>query len=56
MNSYAAAQIDKYKDRGVLIDANLAILYLVGTADIGLIGVKKELQNIPAMTLKNFQY
>ncbi len=34
MNTYISRVIAKYKDKGILIDANLAILYVVGSLDI----------------------
>jgi hypothetical protein len=38
MSTYAEALIERYKSKGVLIDANLALLYLVGSYDLRLIG------------------
>ncbi|MGA2206527.1 MAG: hypothetical protein ABSG10_07325 [Terracidiphilus sp.] len=38
MSSYQELLIDKYKNRGLLIDANLALLYLVGSYDLRLVG------------------
>jgi len=38
MSTYAEALIERYKSKGVLIDANLALLYLVGSYDMRLIG------------------
>ena len=38
MNTYEEILIDKYKAKGILIDANLALLYLVGNFDLRLVG------------------
>ncbi len=38
MSSYQELLIDKYKTKGILIDANLALLYLVGSYDLRLVG------------------
>jgi hypothetical protein len=38
MSSYQEVLIDKYKTKGILIDANLALLYLVGSFDLRLVG------------------
>jgi hypothetical protein len=38
MSSYLELLIDRFKARGILIDANLALLYLVGGYDLRLIG------------------
>jgi hypothetical protein len=38
MSAYEEILIDKYKTKGILIDANLALLYLVGGYDRRLIG------------------
>ena len=38
MNSHVDFLIDRYKAKGILIDANLALLYLVGSYDTRLIG------------------
>jgi hypothetical protein len=38
MSSYVELLIDRFKSKGILIDANLALLYLVGSHDIRLIG------------------
>jgi hypothetical protein len=38
MSSYQESLIDKYKAKGILIDANLALLYLVGSYDLRLVG------------------
>lgn len=38
MSTYEEILIDKYKTKGVLIDANLALLYLVGSHDLRLVG------------------
>jgi hypothetical protein len=38
MSSYLEILIEKYLARGILIDANLALLYLVGSYDLRLIG------------------
>jgi hypothetical protein len=38
MSTYAETLIDRYKSKGVLIDADLALLYLVGGYDLRLIG------------------
>jgi hypothetical protein len=38
MSSHQELLIDKYKTKGILIDANLALLYLVGRYDPRLIG------------------
>ena len=36
--SYAAFLIDKYKSKGLLLDSNLLLLYLVGAVDPDLVG------------------
>jgi hypothetical protein len=38
MSTYEEILIDKYKTKGILIDANLALLYLVGSFDLRLVG------------------
>lgn len=38
MSSYAGTMLEKYKARGLLIDANLLLLFLVGTYDLRLVG------------------
>jgi hypothetical protein len=38
MSSYLESLIDRYVTKGILIDANLALLYLVGSYDVRLIG------------------
>jgi len=38
MSSVQELLIDKYKTKGILIDANLALLYLVGSYDLRLVG------------------
>jgi hypothetical protein len=38
MSSYQELLIDRYKAKGILIDANLALLYLVGSYDLRLVG------------------
>lgn len=38
MNTYEEILIDKYKAKGILLDANLALLYLVGNFDLRLVG------------------
>ena len=38
MSSYLDSLIERYKAKGVLVDANLALLYLVGGYDLGLVG------------------
>jgi hypothetical protein len=38
MSDHAELLIDKYKSKGILLDANLALLYLVGNYDLKLIG------------------
>jgi len=38
MSSYLELLIDRYIPKGILIDANLALLYLVGSYDLRLIG------------------
>ena len=38
MSSQKELLIDKYKSKGILIDANLALLYLVGSYDLRLVG------------------
>jgi hypothetical protein len=38
MSSHKELLIDKYKAKGILIDANLALLYLVGSHDLRLVG------------------
>ena len=38
MSTYEELLIDKYKSKGVLFDANLALLYLVGSHDLRLVG------------------
>ena len=38
MSSHQELLIDKYKAKGILIDANLALLYLVGGYDLRLVG------------------
>jgi hypothetical protein len=38
MSTYVDSLIDRYRVKGILIDANLALLYLVGTCDLRLIG------------------
>jgi hypothetical protein len=38
MSSHQEILIDKYKNKGILIDANLALLYLVGSYDLRLVG------------------
>ena len=38
MSSQQELLIDKYKTKGILIDANLALLYLVGSFDLRLVG------------------
>ena len=38
MSSQQELLIDKYKSKGILIDANLALLYLVGSYDLRLVG------------------
>ena len=37
MNEYLFSLVNKYKDKGVLIDTNLLLLYLVGSLDLNLI-------------------
>lgn len=38
MSTYEGILIDKYKSKGILIDANLALLYLVGNFNLRLVG------------------
>jgi hypothetical protein len=38
MSTYEEILIDRYKAKGILIDANLALLYLVGSFDLRLVG------------------
>jgi hypothetical protein len=38
MSTYVDSLIDRYIPKGLLIDANLALLYLVGGYDLRLIG------------------
>jgi len=38
MSTYDKLLIDRYRPKGILIDANLALLYLVGSHDLRLIG------------------
>jgi hypothetical protein len=38
LDNYVELLIDRYKTRGLLIDANLALLYLVGGYDLRLVG------------------
>jgi hypothetical protein len=38
MSTNAELLIDKYKSKGILFDANLALLYLIGSCDLRLIG------------------
>jgi hypothetical protein len=38
MSSHQELLIDRYKAKGILIDANLALLYLVGSYDLRLVG------------------
>ena len=38
MSTYEEILIDTYKTKGILIDANLALLYLVGSFDLRLVG------------------
>ena len=38
MSTYEEILIDKYKTKGILIDANLALLYLAGFYDLRLVG------------------
>lgn len=45
MNDYLLKLIQKYKFKGVLIDANILLLYIVGTVDINLIGRFKRTAN-----------
>lgn len=42
MTSYAAAQIGENKERPILLDTNLALLYLVGSFDVGLVSSHKR--------------
>jgi hypothetical protein len=42
MSSYLELLVDRFKTRGILIDANLAILYLVGCYDLRLVGDGKH--------------
>ena len=37
MNSHLLALIRKYRNRGILIDTNIALLYLVGSVDLSLV-------------------
>ena len=38
MSSYVSLLLDRYRPKGILIDANLLLLYLVGTYDISWVG------------------
>ena len=38
MSSYTGLLLDKYKTKGLLVDANLLLLFLVGTHDLQLVG------------------
>jgi len=38
MSTYVDSLIDRYRTKGILIDANLALLYLVGGYDLRLVG------------------
>lgn len=38
MSTYEEVLIGKYKSKGILFDANLALLYLVGAHDLRLVG------------------
>jgi hypothetical protein len=38
MSTHVELLINKYKSKGILFDANLALLYLIGSYDLGLIG------------------
>jgi len=38
MSSYVGVLLDKYRSKGLLVDSNLLLLYLVGSYDISLVG------------------
>ncbi|MGA2350954.1 MAG: hypothetical protein ABSF70_11010 [Terracidiphilus sp.] len=38
MSTYEEILVDKYRSKGILIDANLALLYLVGSFNLRLVG------------------
>lgn len=45
MNDYAALLLEKYRARGVLIDTNLLLVYLIGSFDRTLFGRLSRLEN-----------
>jgi hypothetical protein len=54
MSSYVEILLDKYKSKGILIDANLLLLYLVGSYDVKLIGDGKY-NKLSKYTIEDFR-
>lgn len=54
MSSYIKILLDKYIPKGILIDANLLLLYLVGSYDISLVGDGKY-NRLQKYTIKDYE-
>ena len=54
MSTYEELLIDKYKSKGILIDANLALLYFVGSNNLRLVGDGK-FNKLSNYTIEDFR-
>ena len=53
MSSYTELLLEKYKTKGLLIDANLLLLYLIGSYDLRLVGDGKY-NKLSKYTVKDY--